>query len=64
MDKRYEDIAESMMTTTPVTVGENARLDQVLELMENPERRIYAVPVADEENRLLGVVRMHDVLGA
>lgn len=64
MDKRYEDRAETMMTTTPVTVAERDRLARVLEVMENPDRRIYAVLVVDEEGRLRGVVRMHDVLGS
>jgi Mg/Co/Ni transporter MgtE len=32
--------------------------------MENPERKIYAVPVIDAGNRLVGAVRMHDVLGS
>ncbi|MAW41082.1 MAG: D-arabinose 5-phosphate isomerase [Phycisphaerae bacterium] len=64
MERRYEDSAELMMTTTPVLVSGGDRLSRVLEVMENPERRIYAVPVADEEGRLQGLVRMHDLLGS
>ena len=63
VDKRYDEQAESMMTTTPVTVRETDRLARLLEVMENPKRRIYAVPVVDENDCLVGVVRMHDVLG-
>ena len=64
MERRYEDSAELMMTRTPVIVSGNDRLSRVLEVMENPERRIYAVPVADGEGRLEGLVRMHDLLGS
>lgn len=64
MEKRYEDLAESMMTRTPVTIRETDRLSEVLQVMENPERRIYAVPVVNGDDCLVGVVRMHDVLGS
>lgn len=64
MNRRYEERAEAMMTTTPVTVRESDRLAEILKVMENPDRKIYAVPVVDEEGRLAGVVRMHDVLGS
>ena len=50
-------------STTPVTVRETGRLARLLEVKENPKRRIYAVPVVDENDCLVGVVRMHDVLG-
>ena len=52
------------MTSTPVTVVGHERLSRVLEIMEDPQRKVYAVPVVDEEGRLQGVVRMHDVLGS
>ena len=64
MKKSYEAKADCMMTTTPVTIMGDERLSRVLEVMENPQRKVYAVPVTDEEGRLQGVVRMHDVLGS
>ena len=64
MEKRYEARAEAMMTTSPVTIRADERLARVLDVMENPQRKVYAVPVTDEEGRLQGVVRMHDVLGS
>ncbi len=64
MEKSYEARADSLMTTTPVTVVGHERLSRVLEIMEDPQRKVYAVPVVDEEGRLQGVVRMHDVLGS
>ena len=64
MEKRYEGRADSMMTTNPVTTRMDERLSRVLEVMENPRRKVYVVPVTDEDGRLQGVVRMHDVLGS
>ena len=64
MEKRYEGRADAMMTTAPVTIRADERLSRVLDVMENPQRKVYAVPVTDEEGRLQGVVRMHDVLGS
>ena len=64
MKKCYEAKADSMMTTTPVTIRGDERLSRVLEVMENPQRKVYAVPVTDEVGRLQGVVRMHDLLGS
>ena len=40
------------------------RLGHLLDVMEQPDRKIYAVPVVDEEGKLMGAVRMHDVLGS
>ena len=64
MEKSYEASADSLMTTTPVTVVGDERLSRVLEVMEDPQRKVYAVPVVDKEGRLQGAVRMHDVLGS
>ena len=64
MEKSYEASADSLMTTTPVTVAGDEPLSRVLEVMEDPQRKVYAVPVVDKEGRLQGAVRMHDVLGS
>ena len=64
LEKRWDVPAGELMTTTPVAVREAARLGDILDVMEDPGRKIYAVPVLDENDRLVGVVRMHDVLGS
>jgi len=53
-----------MMTTAPVTIGGDERLSRVLEVMENPERKVYALPVTNKEGVLQGVIRMHDIVGS
>jgi hypothetical protein len=38
-------------------------LAQVLDIMEGPEKQIYVAPVVDSESRkVLGILRMHDIL--
>ena len=64
LEKRFETIAEDLMTRNPVRARASDRLGNLVDIMERPERKIYAVPVLDEEDRLVGVVRMHDVLGS
>ena len=64
LEKRFEVVAQELMTKNPVRAGESDRLGTLIDIMERPERKIYAVPVLDGEGRLVGVVRMHDVLGS
>lgn len=51
-----------LMTAQPITVGDTMRLGEVLDTMENRQRRIYFVPVVDHDARLCGALRMHDIL--
>ena len=63
LEKSYDVTAEAMMTRAPVTIGGDERLSRVLAVMENPERKVYALPVTDEGGVLQGVIRMHDIVG-
>lgn len=63
LEKSYDVTAEAMMTRAPVTIGGDERLSCVLAVMENPERKVYALPVTDEGGVLQGVIRMHDIVG-
>lgn len=53
----------NVMTRDPITVSATMRLGEVLDLMEGTTRKIYFVPVADENGCLCGALRMHDVVG-
>lgn len=55
--------ASDFMTARPVTVRPDMTLGQVLEIMENPDRRIYVAPVISEDGTILGLLRMHDIVG-
>ena len=63
LEKSCDVTAEAMMTRAPVTIGGDERLSRVLAVMENPERKVYALPVTDEGGVLQGVIRMHDIVG-
>ena len=51
--------AHEVMTRTPVTIGRDTLAAEALHLME--EGKITAVIVADDEQRVLGVVHLHDL---
>jgi len=52
---------KEVMTPQPKTIGPGALASQALELMEH--RSITALPVVDGDNRVLGIVHLHDLLG-
>lgn len=64
LNKQLQAAAVEIMTISAVKVWEEDRLGDVLDQMEQPGRRIYAVPVLNKDEKLVGVVRMHDVLGS
>jgi len=64
--QQHDDIrplrASHVMTTTPVTIGPDARLQDALRLMEDRSSQISLLPVVETaENRCVGLIRLHDV---
>lgn len=55
--------AADVMTRKPVTVDAGARLAEALEIMENRPSRLMVLPVVDTQNKLLGLIRLHDIYG-
>ncbi len=54
--------AADIMTTRPVTIDPEARLQEALDLMENRSRQISVLPVVEKESRrCLGLLRLHDM---
>lgn len=51
--------ADQVMTSRPVTVGTDARVSEVMDVMER--HRITCVPAVDEQGRVRGVVHIHDL---
>lgn len=54
---------DAVMTTAPSTVERKASLHDALQLMESRQRPIAVLPVLDAE-KLVGVIRLHDVVRA
>jgi arabinose-5-phosphate isomerase len=52
-----------VMTRQPITVAPNATGADMLAAMESSHRKIFFLPVIDERRQVVGVVRMHDLLG-
>lgn len=51
-----------VMTRDPKVVREDVRVGEALEVMEAGERQVYVLPVVDEDQRYIGMLRMHDVV--
>ena len=66
--ERFDDIrsvaASDLMTRDPVVVRPGATLFEAVQLMEYRPRQLSVLPVVDEEGRLLGLLRLHDVVRA
>ena len=54
--------AESVMTKNPAATRPNALLIDAVRLMEQRESQIAVLPVIEDSNVLLGVLRLHDIL--
>ena len=54
-----EGCARDVMTATPVTLGPDALASEALRMME--DRKITSVPIVDGEQRVLGVIQIHDL---
>ncbi|MBF0313219.1 MAG: KpsF/GutQ family sugar-phosphate isomerase [Oligoflexia bacterium] len=51
-----------IMNTTPITIKASELAYKALELMEKRERQISVLPVVDDEDHFLGIIRLHDLL--
>lgn len=57
--------AQEMMTVNPVTISPSGLAIKALELMErNSRKSITVLPVVDDNQRMLGLLRLHDLVKA
>lgn len=54
--------AKDIMTEKFTSIDIHAHAIEALELMENRSSKIYQLPVTDESGKLLGLVRLHDLV--
>ncbi len=63
--KKYPDIQDKtvaeVMTTSPYAIGPESLASQALEFME--QKAITVLPVVDEQQKVLGIIHLHDLLG-
>lgn len=55
-------MVDSVMTKNPIVCQESAFLGEVLAIMEQRPSQLSVMPVVNSENRLCGVVRIHDII--
>ncbi|MBX3043434.1 MAG: KpsF/GutQ family sugar-phosphate isomerase [Candidatus Kapabacteria bacterium] len=55
-------MVNDVMTKSPVTINSDAYLHEALAIMENRESEISVLPVVNEDNILIGVIRLHDIV--
>ncbi|TAL68943.1 MAG: KpsF/GutQ family sugar-phosphate isomerase [Bacteroidetes bacterium] len=53
---------EDVMTSNPISIKQELLLNEALSLMEQRESQINVLPVTDEENVCIGVIRIHDII--
>jgi len=59
--RRMEDV----MTSDPISTTPDILAEEALRQMEyNKRRQITVMPVVDSQNRVLGIIRLHDILQA
>lgn len=54
--------AMDVMTTNPITINQDEYLDVALSIMENRQSQINSLVVTDEKNKVVGVIRLHDIV--
>ncbi len=58
----FDFTANEIMTKNPSTISSNSFAQEALNLMENRPSQIAVLPVVDDQNRILGLVRLHDLV--
>ncbi|MBI3258078.1 MAG: KpsF/GutQ family sugar-phosphate isomerase [Ignavibacteriae bacterium] len=51
-----------VMVRNPITVGKSVLLGEALSMMENRQNQISILPVVDDMNKCIGIIRIHDIL--
>lgn len=55
---------EKLMTANPACIAENRLAVEALDLMENRPSQISVLPVVDGKKRVVGILRLHDLVKA
>jgi arabinose-5-phosphate isomerase len=63
IDNITETRAKDIMSVQPISVRSEASLGEALSLMEDREHKIGVLPVINEANHCIGIIRLHDIAG-
>jgi len=61
LDRYVKAVQEAMSRNPKVTAPERS-LGEALEEMESGDHRVYVLPVVDDSGRVVGLLRMHDIV--
>ena len=61
-EKFFEFTARDIMTTKFTSIKIDSMAIDAMEIMENRNSKIYQLPVVDDNNKLLGLIRLHDLV--
>lgn len=53
---------KDIMTETPITIKKDIYLGEALSIMENRKSQISLLPVVDDNNYCIGLIRVHDIV--
>ncbi|MCB1175403.1 MAG: CBS domain-containing protein, partial [Leptospiraceae bacterium] len=53
-----------IMTRNPVSIPKGTLAIKALRLMQNRSSQISVIPVVNQHNQPIGLIRMHDLIGA
>lgn len=59
-----DTIVKDVMTKDPIRINQEKYLGEALSLMEKRTSQISLLPVVDDNNSLVGLVRIHDIYGS
>lgn len=60
----FELTAENFMTIDPITVNKDIKAVDALSIMENRKKPLSILPVVDDRNKAVGMLRIHDIIRA
>ena len=58
----YNMNVEEVMTKKPIYTYQNILAVEALKMMENREKQISVLPVLDQEEKVIGLIRNHDII--
>ncbi len=62
-EKFFDYKAKDIMTKNPISILKDTQAIEALEIMENRKSQISVLPVVDDCNKLIGIIRIHDLVG-
>jgi arabinose-5-phosphate isomerase len=60
----FQLTAKDIMTKTPTAINKDVKAADALSVMENREKPLSILPVVNDENKSVGMLRVHDIIRA